>query len=201
MWTGQTKPSRGAESINAGDQVAPWSVENVLCTLVAPNRNRVHVTYRRSWNGLPTKRSTASHSLSLSFDAAEPRPAPALTLNGPATIAPVLGRDDLARIRDVVRRVIVGDEILAYVADLVRATRDDVHFSLGASPRAGLMLLRAAKANAAVEGRDFVVPEDVQRVWLPTTRHRVVLDPAAEVEGLTADRALDRSLASVPVPH
>ncbi len=122
-------------------------------------------------------------------------------LPGEAGLAPVLGGDDLARVREVVRRVIVGDEIVAYVSSLVRATRDDVHFALGASPRAGLMLLRAAKANAAVEGRDYVLPEDVQEMFLAALRHRVVLDPAAEVEGLTADEALSRTLRSVTVPR
>ena len=72
---------------------------------------------------------------------------------------------------------------------------------LGGSPRAALMLLRAAKANAAVEGRDFAIPEDVQEVWLPALRHRVMLDPAAEVEGVTPDEALRATLASVTVPR
>ena len=86
--------------------------------------------------------------------------------------------------------MIVREEMIDYVAALVRATRADLNFALGASPRAGVMLLRAAKANAAIEGRDFVLPEDVQEMWLPVLRHRVSLDPAAEVEGLVADQAL-----------
>jgi MoxR-like ATPase len=100
-----------------------------------------------------------------------------------------------------VRRIIVRDEVLAYVARLVRATRADLNFALGASPRAGVMLLRAAKANAAIEGRDYVLPEDVQEMLLPTLRHRVQLDPSAEVEGLVADQALKRTLQSVAVPR
>jgi MoxR-like ATPase len=107
----------------------------------------------------------------------------------------------LATLRASVRRVIVREQIVDYVAALARATRRDVQFTLGASPRAGLMLLRAAKAHAAVEGRDFVIPEDVQELWAPALRHRVVLDPGAEVEGITPDQALARTLASVAVPH
>jgi MoxR-like ATPase len=107
----------------------------------------------------------------------------------------------LDEIRQLVRRVIVRDEILAYVADLVRATRADFQFALGASPRAGLLLLRAAKANAALNGRDYVLPEDVQEMFFPVLRHRVVLDPASEVEGLTPDRALERSLRTLSVPR
>jgi MoxR-like ATPase len=107
----------------------------------------------------------------------------------------------LETLRSTARRVIVREQIVDYVAALVRATRRDVQFTLGASPRAGLMLLRAAKAHAAVEGRDFVIPEDVQELWAPALRHRVVIDPGAEVEGITSDQALSRTLASVAVPH
>jgi len=64
-----------------------------------------------------------------------------------------------------------------------------------------VMLLRAAKANAALEGRDYVLPEDVQVMLPPTLRHRVLLDPAAEVEGLTPDKALEGTLRSVAVPR
>ena len=113
----------------------------------------------------------------------------------------VMARSVLLAARAAVRRVTVRDELVAYVAELVRATRADVRFALGASPRAGVMLLRAAKANAALEGRDFALPEDVQQMWAPALRHRVVLDPAAEVEGMSADEALLGSLASVTVPR
>ena len=114
---------------------------------------------------------------------------------------PVFDAEALDRARALVRRVIVSDEIVAYVSTLVRSTRSDFQFALGASPRAGLLLLRAAKANAAVEGRDFVLPEDVQELFLPALRHRVILDPASEVEGLTPDRALERTLRTVTVPR
>jgi MoxR-like ATPase len=116
-------------------------------------------------------------------------------------LRPVLEEQDVARSRDLVRRIIVREEIVAYVADLVRATRSDFQFALGASPRAGLLLLRAAKAGAALEGRDYVLPEDVQELFFPALRHRVLLDPASEVEGLTPDRALERTLRTVTVPR
>jgi MoxR-like ATPase len=122
-------------------------------------------------------------------------------LRQPESIARVLGTDDLERARAVARQVIVQEDIVAYVAALVRATRADLSFALGASPRAGVMLLRAAKAGAALAGRDFVLPEDVQEMALPALRHRVQLDPAAEVEGLTADEALRRTMHSVTVPR
>jgi MoxR-like ATPase len=119
----------------------------------------------------------------------------------PADVSPVLDAATLAQCRRTVDGVIVRDAIIHYVAALVRATRNDVRFALGASPRAGVMLLRAAKAAAALAGRDYVLPEDVQDLWQATLRHRVQLDPAAEVEGLTADAALERTLQSVTVPR
>jgi MoxR-like ATPase len=100
-----------------------------------------------------------------------------------------------------VRGVTVSEEILAYVSELVRATRSDFQYGLGASPRAGLLLLRAAKAQAVLEGRGFVLPEDVQEMWAPALRHRVMLDPGLEVEGQTADSALERTLRGITVPR
>ena len=117
------------------------------------------------------------------------------------SVPQVLRAEDLEAVRAAVRRVIVRDEIIDYVTRLMRATRADVNLSLGASPRAGLLLLRAAKAQAALVGRDFVLPEDVQELFLPALRHRVVVDPAAEVEGLTSDAALETTLRAVAVPR
>ncbi len=119
----------------------------------------------------------------------------------PAALDAVANGDDLEAARALVERVVVSPEIVGYVASLVRATRSDALFSLGASPRAGVALVRAAKAQAATQGRDFTLPEDVQHVWLPTLRHRIQLDPGAEVEGLLADEALSRALSSVAVPR
>jgi MoxR-like ATPase len=119
----------------------------------------------------------------------------------PSEISAVLGPDEIERARSVVRNVTVSDEIIAYVSELVRATRSDFQYGLGASPRAGLLLLRAAKAQAVLEGRGFVLPEDVQEMWAPALRHRVMLDPGLEVEGQTADAALERTLRGITVPR
>jgi len=119
----------------------------------------------------------------------------------PAAGAGQAAPEQLEQARALVRSVLVGEEIVAYVSNLVRATRSDLHFSLGASPRAGVLLLRSAKALAALEARDFVLPEDVQEAWLAALRHRVLLEPAAEVEGLRPDEALQRTLESVTVPR
>ncbi len=119
----------------------------------------------------------------------------------PSEIKAVFGPEEIQRARAVVRRISVSEEILAYVAELVRATRSDFQYALGASPRAGLLLLRAAKAQAVLEARTFVLPEDVQEMWAPALRHRVMLDPGLEVEGQTADAALERTLRGITVPR
>jgi MoxR-like ATPase len=119
----------------------------------------------------------------------------------PSGIRTVLGPEEIQRARVVVRGVTVSEEILSYVSELVRATRSDFQYGLGASPRAGLLLLRAAKAQAVLEGRGFVLPEDVQEMWAPALRHRVMLDPGLEVEGQTADSALERTLRGITVPR
>ncbi len=108
-----------------------------------------------------------------------------------------------AEVIDMQRRcagVIVEDHVLGYIAALVRKTRDWPTFSLGASPRAGVAVLRSARAMAALEGRDFALPDDVQEVALLALRHRVMLTPEAEVEGRGADELLAELIRSVEVP-
>ena len=118
-----------------------------------------------------------------------------------ANLHSLLTVDDLASARAVVDATLARDEILQYAVALVRATRDHPAISVGASPRAALWMIRGAKAIATLEGRDFVLPEDVQAVIRPTLRHRIVLEPGAEVEGMSPDDAIDEVVRSVPVPH
>jgi MoxR-like ATPase len=108
-----------------------------------------------------------------------------------------------AEVREMQRRaagVLVDDHVLSYIASLVRKTRQWPTFSLGASPRAGVAILRGARAVAALEGRDYILPDDVQDVLLPALRHRVMLTPEAEVEGQSADILLTELIRSVEVP-
>jgi MoxR-like ATPase len=113
----------------------------------------------------------------------------------------VLLAQDLARAREIANAVMPREEILGYAVSLVRATRDHPAIAVGASPRAALWMVRAAKGIACLEGRNFVLPEDVQAVIVPTLRHRIVLEPSAEVEGMTADAVVEEVVRSVPVPH
>ena len=111
------------------------------------------------------------------------------------------GADDLLAAQHEVRERAIREELLAYVARLVRATRTNLRVEVGASPRAGLMLLTAAKARAALSGRGHVLPDDVKAMARPVLRHRIVLKPGAEVDGFTPDHVVDEVLARTEVPR
>jgi MoxR-like ATPase len=95
----------------------------------------------------------------------------------------------------------VAAEVLGYIVDIARATRQSPSLSLGVSPRGATALLATSKAWAWLAGRDFVTPDDVKALARPTLRHRVAVRPEAELEGVTADGVLDQVLAAVPVPR
>jgi MoxR-like ATPase len=112
-----------------------------------------------------------------------------------------LAPTDLVRSRDEIEGVTVEDSVVGYIVRIVEETRRSGDLVLGASPRAGVHLLHAAKAAAALDGRDFVTPDDVKSLVPPTLRHRVVLKAEAEIEGVDADAALRRVLARLDVPR
>lgn len=112
-----------------------------------------------------------------------------------------LSADELERCRAIVAGVNVEEPVMSYLLQIVRKTRQSDYLVVGGSPRAGIALLLASKALAAMRGRDFVTPDDVKRLALPVLRHRLVLKPEAEVEGLNADRILQGLLETVPVPR
>jgi MoxR-like ATPase len=92
-------------------------------------------------------------------------------------------------------------EVTGYVVALIRATREAPDLSLGASPRAAVMLASASRANAALEGRDYVIPDDVKALAPSVLRHRVVVSPAAEIEGRTSDSVVAAIIASIEAPR
>jgi MoxR-like ATPase len=112
----------------------------------------------------------------------------------------VTDRASLAALRDAVRRTHAEPAILDYVTAIVRATREEPTFVLGASPRASVALYLAAQGRAVLHGRDFVTPDDVKELAAPVLRHRVLLTPDAEVEGRTADERIDAILDLVEAP-
>src|ERR671916_700655 len=116
-------------------------------------------------------------------------------------IRPVAGAQELLDARASVDATQVAPEVIDYVAALVRRTRDLPSVALGASPRAAVHLLGAAKAAARLAGRDFATPDDVHRMALPVLRHRLVLTPEAELERYTPESAVRAALDAVPVPR
>jgi len=116
-------------------------------------------------------------------------------------IAVVARQDDLHAARGRVDAITVSDDVAAYLVALVRATRALPSVSLGASPRAAVHLLAAARASALLEGRDFVTPDDIAGLAPAVLRHRLVLRPEAELERYDADAAVRTALESVPVPR
>ncbi len=118
-----------------------------------------------------------------------------------AGVSRVAGAADLAAGRTGVLAVRADGDVLGYVVDVCRATRSSPSLQLGVSPRGATMLLATSRAWAWLSGRDFVTPDDVKALARPTLRHRVILRPEAELEGVTADSVLDTVLATVPVPR
>ncbi|GAA0778609.1 MoxR family ATPase [Brevundimonas olei] len=102
---------------------------------------------------------------------------------------------------DAVAQVRLTDEVVDYIAALVRATRDSADVETGASPRAGAMLAVAARARAALDGRDYVIPDDVKALAIPALRHRLVLSPAAEIEGRRVEQVLAGLVDQVAAPR
>jgi MoxR-like ATPase len=98
------------------------------------------------------------------------------------------------------KAVTVQEALFTYIVQIVRRTRDWPSLSLGASPRAAVSLMAVAKGFAAMDGRDYVIPDDVKGASQPVLRHRVVLRPEADLEGITPDQALDEVLRAVEVP-
>jgi MoxR-like ATPase len=118
-----------------------------------------------------------------------------------AGLRPIIAPADLAALQAEIRAVTVEDGILAYVTQIAGATRRSPDLILGGSPRASIATLLAAKTFAALQGRTYVTPDDVKYVVLPIYRHRIILRPEAEIEGLDADAILRRLLTTVPAPR
>jgi MoxR-like ATPase len=116
------------------------------------------------------------------------------------SLPPVAGAVDVLRLVDAARAIYVEERLGRYVVALLRQTRNDTRLYLGASPRAGIALLRVAKARALADGREFVVPDDVKEVAAPVLAHRLILAPEARSAGLGAEELVADALARTPVP-
>ena len=116
-------------------------------------------------------------------------------------LEPVADLDRILRARATVAKLRIADELVEYVVDLIRATRNHPSLLFGASPRAANMLAIASRAFAILEGREFVIPDDVKFLFGPVMRHRVVLSPGAEVEGRSTDQILEQIVQQVAAPR
>jgi MoxR-like ATPase len=114
-------------------------------------------------------------------------------------IAPV-DTDTLNRAREQVRAVKVQEALFAYIVEIVRRTRDWPSLSLGSSPRASVNLLNFAKAVAAMDGRDYLIPDDIKQAAPPVFRHRIVMKPEADLEGITPDQVIQDVVRAVELP-
>lgn len=116
-------------------------------------------------------------------------------------ILPVMGAEQLASYREKVRQVFIERKLLEYIAQITHQTRNSKFLYLGASPRASVALLNSSKALAAIRGRDFVTPEDVQELAPSVLRHRLILTPEKEMEGATPDDIIQQIIQKIEVPR
>ena len=105
-------------------------------------------------------------------------------------IRPVVSAQELAEARDLTARIRLTEPLVEYIVDIIRATRQHPAIETGASSRAATMMAAASRAYAAVCGRDFVIPDDIKRLALPLLRHRIVMTPTSDIEGVSSDQAL-----------
>ncbi|WP_018337962.1 AAA family ATPase [Butyricimonas synergistica] len=117
------------------------------------------------------------------------------------TLEPVLSADMLRELRKSVSQVVVDPKIKTFIVNIVYATRKSGWLYLGASPRASIALMNGAKAFAAIQGRDFVVPDDVLQLAAPVLRHRVQLSSEKELEGVTVDQVVQQIVSKIEVPR
>src|SRR6478672_11140516 len=117
------------------------------------------------------------------------------------SIEPVLYAAQILEVRQQVRTLVIEEKLLQYIAMLVHQTRHNKSIYLGASPRASLAIMNASKALAAMAGRDFVTPDDIVAVVPPVLRHRIILSPDKEMEGIGEDAVVEQILHALPIPR
>ncbi|MEJ7676015.1 MAG: MoxR family ATPase [Chitinophagaceae bacterium] len=113
----------------------------------------------------------------------------------------ILSAQQIAQYRQTIQSIIVESKLVEFIAKIVNETRNNSSLYLGASPRASLAILRSSKANAAIKGRDFVTPEDIVEMAAPVMRHRIILTPEKEMEGVTADELIESIIKNIEVPR
>jgi MoxR-like ATPase len=123
------------------------------------------------------------------------------TINYKEMIHPVLSANEIIIYRDQINRLHIDDKIIEFIATIVQETRNNKSLYLGASPRAAVAMLKSSKAIAAINGRDFITPDDVIFIAHSVLRHRLILIPEKEMEGVTIDETIDAILKRIEVPR
>ena len=116
-------------------------------------------------------------------------------------ISPVLNAANIAQLQQVIRTIHVEEKLLTYIAALIQETRNNKSIFLGASPRASVAVLNASKAIAGMHGRDFVTPDDIVYVLHPVLRHRIMLTPEKEMEGISPDEVIRQMIQHIEIPR
>ena len=116
-------------------------------------------------------------------------------------ISTVLSAKQIAEYQKTIKEIIVEDNLLRYIATIVDNTRSNANLYLGASPRASIAIMDASKALAAINGRDFITPEDIKKVAAPILAHRIILTPEREMEGFTAEKVVQQLIESLEIPR
>ena len=116
-------------------------------------------------------------------------------------LQPVLHSEQIAAIRQTVKSIVIDEKLLQFIAKFIHHTRNHKSIYLGASPRASLAIMNASKAIAAISGRDFVTPDDIIEVLIPVLRHRIILSPDKEMEGITEDDVIKQIVQSMDIPR
>ncbi len=133
------------------------------------------------------------HILSLMHERKKP--------NDLSIIQPILTSDQITQFQHTVRTVHIESHLISYIVAIVQATRKHKDLYLGASPRASLSIMMASKALAALRGRDFILPDDIQYVATPVLNHRIILTPEKEMEGGTTDEIIQKIMTQIEVPR
>lgn len=116
-------------------------------------------------------------------------------------VKPVLTGKQITELRQQIKRLVIEERLLQFIAKLIHQTRNHKSIYLGASPRASLAVMNASKAIAAMQGRDFVTPEDIREVVIPVLRHRIILSPDKEMEGVTEAEVIKQIIQALDIPR
>lgn len=116
-------------------------------------------------------------------------------------VNPILNAAELESLKETIYQILIEENLMEYIAQIVHKTRNHPHLLLGASPRASIAIMNASRAFAAIRGRDFVTPEDIQEILKPVLRHRIILSPDREMEGMKPEDVIELIVKTVEIPR